>query len=263
MAKQDNQQQVIVSLTSFPAAIDYAYRAVKSLLAGSVLPDKVVLYLTFEQFGNEGIPQKLTELAHNNPIFEIRDYPHEIRSYRKLVPALTDFPDAVIITVDDDVAYSPHLVRDMLELHNQFPEYILANRAKRIEPDRPYRKWHKFRWYNFLFKRFYPGYDILQTGVGGVLYPPHSLKAEMIDEKLFTKYAPTADDIWFWAAATANGTKLMPVPFGKNKPKGLGKPKSLSLKYVNFKSGSNRNSDAFHKIINDFPEIKERLYNEK
>ena len=263
MTKPDNQHKVIVSLTSFPAAIDYAYGAIKSLLAGSELPDKVVLYLTFAQFGNEGIPQRLTELAETNPIFEIRDYPHDIRSYRKLVPALADFPDSVIITVDDDVSYSPHLVRDMLELHLRFPDYILANRAKRIEPEKPYRKWHKFRWYNFLFKRYYPGFDILQTGVGGVLYPPHSLKADMIDERLFTDYAPTADDIWFWAAATASGTKLMPVPFGKNKPKGLGKPKSLSLKSVNFKSGTDRNSETLHKIINDFPEIKERLYNEK
>ncbi|MDE5838516.1 MAG: glycosyltransferase, partial [Paramuribaculum sp.] len=254
MAKPDNQHKVIVSLTSFPAAIDYAYGAIKSLLAGSVLPDKIVLYLTFAQFGNEGLPQKLMELAEANPVFEIRDYPRDIRSYRKLVPALADFPDAVIITVDDDVAYSPHLVRDMLELHQQFPEYILANRAKRIEPGKQYRKWHKFRWYNFLFKRYYPGFDILQTGVGGVLYPPHSLKADLIDETLFTKYAPTADDIWFWAAATAKGTKLMPVPFGKNKPKGLGKPKSLSLKSVNFKSGTDRNSETLHKIINDYPD---------
>ncbi|MDE6651088.1 MAG: glycosyltransferase [Paramuribaculum sp.] len=263
MAKPDNQHKVIVSLTSFPAAIDYACGAVKSLLSGSVLPDKIVLYLTFAQFGNEGLPQKLMELAEANPVFEIRDYPRDIRSYRKLVPALADFPDAVIITVDDDVAYSPDLVRDMLELHQQFPEYILANRAKRIEPGKPYRKWHKFRWYNFLFKRYYPGFDILQTGVGGVLYPPHSLKADLIDETLFTKYAPTADDIWFWAAATAKGTKLMPVPFGKNKPKGLGKPKSLSLKSVNFKSGTDRNSETLHKIINDYPDIKKRLFNGK
>ena len=47
------RQQVIVSMTSFPAAIAYAERAVRSILAGSVLPDKVVLYLTFSQFGED------------------------------------------------------------------------------------------------------------------------------------------------------------------------------------------------------------------
>ena len=97
------KKQVIVSLTSFPAAIPYAAEAIKSILAGSVLPDKVVLYLTFAQFENNSIPQNLITLAKENPLFEIRDYPREIRSYRKLIPALKDFPDAIIVTVDDDV----------------------------------------------------------------------------------------------------------------------------------------------------------------
>ena len=61
-----SQQQVIVSLTSFPPAISYAARAVQSILNGSVLPDKVVLYLTFAEFGEKGIPQDLQELAKNN-----------------------------------------------------------------------------------------------------------------------------------------------------------------------------------------------------
>lgn len=39
--------KVVVSMTSFPAAIPYATQAVQSILNGSVLPDKVVLYLTF------------------------------------------------------------------------------------------------------------------------------------------------------------------------------------------------------------------------
>lgn len=254
--------QVIVSLTSFPAAIGYATGAIKSILAGSALPHKVVLYLTFAQFAPEGVPAELTELAASSPIFEIRNYDPDIRSYRKLVPALADFPGDVIITVDDDVAYSPHLVRDMLRLHSRFPDTILANRAKRIVLGKPYRKWPKFRWYSFLFKRYRQGYDVLQTGVGGVLYPPGALKADMIDINLFSKYAPTADDIWFWAAAVANGTKIMPVPFGKNKPAGLGKPKELSLKSLNFKSGIDRNATAINAILNDYPEIKQRLEND-
>ena len=99
------KKQVIVSMTSFPAAIPYAQKAVESILNGSVLPDKIILYLTFSQFGEKGIPQELLNLSQNNPIFEIRNYDKDIRSYRKLIPALSDFPDAVIVTVDDDVAY--------------------------------------------------------------------------------------------------------------------------------------------------------------
>lgn len=253
------EQQVIVSLTSFPAAIPYAGKAVKSILDGSVLPDKVVLYLTFSQFGEDGIPQELLKLAEDNPRFEIRDYARDIRSYRKLIPALNDFPDAVIVTIDDDVKYHRHMLRDLLRLHDRIPNAILAHRAKRIKPGKPYRKWSKYRWYHFLFNRIYWGFNNIQTGVGGVLYPPHSLKKEMLDVELFTRLAPTTDDIWFWAAGVANGYPVVPVPFGYNKPKGLGKPRNLSLKTTNFKSGTDRNSAAMKAVLEKYPEISHKI----
>lgn len=260
--KNKPRQEVIVSLTSFPAAISYAVRAVKSILAGSVLPDKVVLYLTFAQFDSESlpIPEELTALSKENPILEIRNYDPDIRSYRKLVPALKDFPEAMIVTVDDDVAYHRHMLRDLLQLHERFPNAILAHRAKRVLTGKPYRKWPKFRWYHFLLKRIHLGYDCIQTGCGGVLYPPHSLKQEMMDIALFSQLAPTADDFWFWASAVVNGTKILPVPFGPhNKPRGLGKPRELSLKTVNFKEGKDRNDAAFHAILENYPIISQRF----
>ena len=214
-------KKIIVSLTSFPAAIPYATLAVQSILNGSVLPDKVVLYLTFSQFGDDGLPRDLLALAERNPVFEIRNYDRDIRSYRKLIPALVDFPEAVIVTIDDDVAYHRHMLRDLLRLHEQMPRVILAHRAKRMKPGKPYRKWSKYRWYSFLFKKIHSSFKNIQTGVGGVLYPPHSLKEEMLDVDLFTAIAPTTDDIWFWAAAVANGIPVVPVPFGHNKPKGV------------------------------------------
>lgn len=251
--------KVIVSLTSFPAAISYATQAVKSILAGSVLPDKIVLYLTFSQFVDIGIPEDLTNLEKNNPIFEIRNYPLEIRSYRKLIPALQDFPDATIVTIDDDVYYHKNMLRDILRLHEQYPKAVLAHRAKLMKPDKPYREWKKYRWYHFIFKRINSSFLNIQTGVGGVLYPPHSLKKELLDVSLFTKIAPTTDDIWFWAAAVANDTPIIPVPFGHNKPRGLKKPRELSLKIVNFKSGIDNNSAALCAILEHFPEIKKKI----
>ncbi|MBE6288521.1 MAG: glycosyltransferase [Mediterranea massiliensis] len=253
--------QVIVSLTSFPAAIAYATQAVQSILNGTVLPDKLVLYLTFSQFGEAGVPQELMKLADANPLFEVRDYPRDIRSYRKLIPALTDFPDAIIVTIDDDVAYHKNMLRDLLQLHKQMPNAILAHRAKLIKPNKPYRKWRKYRWYHFLTKKIHASFRNIQTGVGGVLYPPHCLKPEMMNVDLFTELAPTTDDIWFWAAGVANGYPVVPVPFGHNKPKGVGKPHTLSLKTVNFKSGTDRNVAAFKKILGKYPIVKQRVEN--
>lgn len=250
---------VIVSMTSFPPAVKYAVGAVKSILRGSVLPDKLVLYLTLADFGEGELPQELLDLERENPIFEIRDYGRDIRSYRKLVPALADFPDSIIVTVDDDVDYHPDMLKELLELHCKYPERVIAHRAKRILPGQPYRKWPKFRWYDFVTRRDRSGFDVIQTGVAGVLYPPHSLREDMIDPELFTVIAPTADDLWFWAAAVANGREIMPVPFGRNKPRALGKPRSLSLKTVNFKTGTDRNFEALNAILARYPEIRSLL----
>ena len=253
--------QVVVSLTSFPAAIKYAVEAVRSILNGSVLPDKLVLYVTLSQFGDDEMPQELIALAEENPIFEIRNYDRDIRSYRKLIPALADFPEAIIVTIDDDVHYHPDMLRDLLSLHSQIPDAILAHRAKKIALGRPYKKWRKWRWYHFLFKRIHRSFLNLQTGCAGVLYPPHSLKADMMDVELFTRLAPSTDDIWFWAAGVANGYPVIPVPFGKNKPRGVGKPKELSLKMTNFKRGTDRNMEAFNAICEHFPEINKKIEN--
>jgi len=255
------KEQVVVSLTSFPSAISFAVQAVKSILEGTVMPDRIILYLTASQFPDGKIPSELIELKKNK-LFEVRFYEENIRSYTKLIPALKDFPNDIIVTIDDDVWYDKDMLRVLLRLHDKFPDAILAHRAKKIKLNAPYRKWKKYRWYHFVFKRIHSSYRNIQTGVGGVLYPPHSLKKEMIDSELFKAIAPTTDDIWFWAAAVANGTKIIPVPFGYNKPRGLKKPKGLSLKTTNFKSGIDLNSESLKKILKKYPEILQKIESE-
>lgn len=252
--------RTIVSLTSFPAAIEYAIPAIKSILKGTRQPDKLVLYLTFDQFKKCGIPEELKEMAKESDIFEIRDYPRDIRSYRKLVPALRDFPDDIIVTVDDDVNYDRNMLKDLMKMHERFPESIIANRAKVMDTSKPYRKWKKLRWYDFIKGRIKMDPHIIQTGVGGVLYPPHVLSAEMINDDLFMNLAPTTDDIWFWAAAVTNGKTVIPMPYGRhNKPREVGKPRELSLKTVNFKGGTSRNDDALKAIMKRYPKIENIL----
>ena len=259
MTDNNNNPQVIISMTSFPAAITIAEQAIRSLLKGSVLPDKLILYVTMAQFAENEMPQSLLALAKENPIFEIRNYDRDIRSYRKLIPALIDFPDAIIVTVDDDVYYHKYMLKELLDLHAQIPNAILAHRAKRIKYGKPYKKWSKYRWYHFLLKRIHRSFLNIQTGVGGVLYPPHALREDKLDVDLFTKLAPSTDDIWFWAAGVLNGFPTIPVPFGHNKPRGLKKPKELSLKTTNFKGGTDRNTMALNAIIARYPEIEALL----
>ena len=259
MNKKIAGERVIVSLTSFPEAIPYAVQAIRSILAGSMLPDKIVLYLDTQKFPGGRLPQEIEQLKAESNIFEVRFDPSEVRSYKKLIPALGDFPDDIIVTIDDDMYYHPDMLRGLVRMHRRLPDAVIAHRVRMIQLDAPYRKWKKYKWYHFLTKRIHAGYGNLQTGVGGVLYPPHCLKKEMLDAGLFTAMAPTMDDIWFWAAAVANGTKVVPVPFGKRKPRELDKPRELSLRLVNFRSGVDRNSAAMKAVLEKYPIIRQRL----
>ncbi|MDE5905016.1 MAG: glycosyltransferase, partial [Duncaniella sp.] len=64
----------------------------------------------------------------------------------------------------------------------------------------------------------------------------------------------------FWAAAVANGCTVIPVPYGPyNKPKGLGKPREISLKNVNVKAGATGNDDSFKAILEAYPFLKKEL----
>ncbi|HPD61418.1 MAG TPA: hypothetical protein PKV48_06650, partial [Thermodesulfobacteriota bacterium] len=52
---------------------------------------------------------------------------------------------------------------------------------------------------------------LFPTGVGGVLYPPHSLSEEVIDEKAFMQLAPYHDDVWLKAMSLLKGTQCKKV----------------------------------------------------
>lgn len=258
-----NNKRIIVSLTSFPAAIPYAVQAIRSILKGTLLPDKIVLYLDTPKFPDGILPAELEILKTECPIFEVRFDAAEIRSYKKLIPALKDFPDDVIVTIDDDINYHPDVLRRLVNLHKQLPDAIIAHRVRRVRPDAPYKKWRKYKWYDFIFKKIHCSHLAMQTGVGGVLYPPHSLDEQMLIPAQFMALAPTNDDIWFWAAAVSHGTYVVPLPNGQRTAKEVGKPKQYSLKTVNLRPGDDRNRLALDKILEYYPIVKQRIYQEK
>ena len=254
---------IIVSLTSFPEAIPYAIKAILSIINGSILPNKIVLYLDTDKFPEGKIPYELENLKRQYNILDIRFNPMDIRSYKKLIPALKDFPDDIIVTIDDDIAYHKHMLRNLVMWHKKHPTSIIANRVRKAILHKPYRFWRKYKWYDFIFNRSIKHHLSMQTGVGGVLYPPHSLDEKMLDPDLFMTIAPTTDDIWFWTAAISQGTYVIPVPRWQPKLIEIGKPLNLALKNINLKQNDDKNLKALEAIMKHFPHIKSILEKEK
>jgi len=182
---------------------------VQTLLTQVPAPDLVVLYLAESQFPGKKLPASTTDLMAKEKKFEVRWVPKDTRAHKKLTPALIDFPDDIIITADDDVLYPADWLARLMTAHKKYPNAVIGHHVYRMRPDKPYRKWRKIQnhWRRrVLFGR--PSFKNFATGCGGILYPPHALYKDVLKEELFMDLAPTADDVWFWAMAVLNGTKI-------------------------------------------------------
>lgn len=195
--------KLIVSLTSFPARINTVDITIKSLLIQSLKPDGIILWLAGKQFPDKenGLPRQLLELKKYGLTI---NWCNDIKSYKKLIPALRMYPDDIIVTADDDVYYERHWLKRLYLAYERDPQYVHCHRVSKfyLQDDEYKIKEGEFEVYPS------PSYLHKLTGVGGVLYPPHILNQEVIDEEKCRKLAPTNDDVWFWLMAVLNGVKI-------------------------------------------------------
>lgn len=193
---------VIVSLTSYGKRIHDVYLPIESLMHQTVKPNKIILWLAEDEFSLDNIPVTLKNLQKRGLMIEFCE---DIKSYKKLVPALKKYPDDIIITVDDDVIYQYDLVENLLNSYKQNPDMIHFCRGHKMLFTengnlKGYNEWaHYMDDFNADKLNF-------STGVGGVLYPPNSLYSEVTNENVFMALAPYTDDVWFKAMALIQGT---------------------------------------------------------
>lgn len=189
---------VVVSLTSYPARFPTLALTLKALLRQTVRADCTILWL--EAHEAEQLPEDVLALQKEG--LDIRGNCPNIRSYKKIIPALGVFPDACIVTADDDLYYGPRWLGDLTTL--AAPARVVAHRAHRVthasDGLAPYAQWRK----NVAGATENP--DLFATGAGGVLYPPHSLHPDVTRQDLFTRLCPSADDVWLWWMARMAGS---------------------------------------------------------
>lgn len=201
-----DENSIIISLTSFPQRMYELHYTLYSLLTQTVKPGKVILWLALEEFPQKekDVPDKVLKLKNNG--LSIAFY-NNIYSYKKLIPALKNYPNNIIVTADDDIYYEQNWLEKLIKTHEENKNCIICHRAHRIKFNNnnlaPYKKWPK------KIKGGKASYLNFFTGAGGVLYPPNSLHKDVLNEALFTELASKADDVWFWAMAVLNHTKTL------------------------------------------------------
>jgi hypothetical protein len=171
----------------------------RRILQQTVQPDETVLWVTPED--QEQLPAGVLALQRSGlTIRKARD----LCSYKKIIPALERYPESFIITLDDDLAYPLDTIEPLV-VHYQNSTEILCRRAHKVTYDatgKPllYNQWE-------LETRDISGPDLFPTGGAGTLYPPGALAPEVLEEEVFARIAPIADDVWlFWMGRLAGST---------------------------------------------------------
>ena len=224
---------LLVSLTSFPPRFQTLALSLKCLLTQSLAPDRVVLWIAKDDFAS--LPRNVLDLRKAGLEILGTD---DIGSYKKIIPALRRFPDAHIVTADDDVYYSSTWLSDLVAGFQYHCKEIPAGRVHRIVIDAcgapaPYTKW------DLEIKAAHASPFNLATGVAGVLYPPGCLHPDVTDAKLFSRLCPGSDDLWLYFMARRAGWAVRKVGAQHLYPSWPGSQRT-ALQHVNFDGGNDR-----------------------
>lgn len=207
--------QLIVSFTSYPARIHAVAKVLESLYAQSMQPDKILFWLAEEQFPNReaDLPQQLVDDAMAGK-FELR-WCDNLGSHKKYFYAMQEFPDDIIVTVDDDTIYHPQTIHALYHSSLKFPQAVSAIETTLCLFDDdgellPYSLWP----YPFVKMVGKPTMLLTAIGKGGVLYPPHLLDTRVFDKKLMLKlctsnHIPSGDDLWLKMHEALCGTPVV------------------------------------------------------
>lgn len=237
--------EVIVNLTSYPPRFPTLHMTLKSLLLQSIKPDRVVLWLYAKD--RSVLPDNVITLQQDG--IDIRLVNEDIKSYKKLIPALKIWPDAFHVTADDDIYYRENWLAELLTSYAGDNKQVICLRGHLITTDtdgqiNPYRQWQP--------KTELRGPDnrIFFTSGAGTLFPPGVLYRDVTDQQKFMRLSPHGDDIWLYWMTVLNGSTIRRT--GENRKLIVWKQsKAVSLWQFN-KQDRGGNDEQLRNMINQY-----------
>lgn len=238
--------ELIISLTSFNKRFGTLQPTLECLLRQTVKADKIILWVSEADYAK--IPQGILDLCHHGLTIGKTE---DCRSYTKIIPTLEAYPDAFIITVDDDLYYRPTLIEELVNAWDGDKKHIIAHKVRRIRYDNskvlPYNHWQWHVKGPDSCDMFFP------LGYGGVLYPPNALDCpETLDKSLFRKLAPYADDVWLFFMGKRAGARYSVTSDNSNH---IVWPGSQKISLTSENSGQSLNDVQIKDMMEQFPDV--------
>jgi len=193
---------IVVCMTSHPGRIKHAWLSLESLFRQTDRDFRLVLVLADSQFPRRKLPNSIRRLTRKG--LEILWVQRDGRSFDHLWPAYRKFPEAAVISVDDDKFFSASLVEKLRTASVKYPSTIIGWRGWQMRlSDGSLAFGHG--WERATEQT--PSNQLFMPPGNGSFYPPGSLPAGTGDYLVREQICPDADDVWYWAMARLGGRK--------------------------------------------------------
>ena len=237
-----NHEPIIVSVTSYPARIHEVVLAIRTVYRQTMQPDKVILWLGEAKFPNRynDLPEELLRLVSEKGL-EIR-WCEDIGPHTKYFYAFQEYPDALVITIDDDILYPPDRIENLYQCYLRFPKAVSAGRAdfvpvSEFEEMPPVTIWPEEvdAWV------LQPSMQLYAMGVNCVLYPTvlFSQVSELLDKETIRRVCPYADDLWLKAMQAVAGIPVVVAESDQPLPISTVESQDTALWHYNCVDGGN------------------------
>lgn len=227
----------IVSLTTYGSRLRTSYLAVKSIMLQSSMPDLVVLYLD-KSIDCDNVPRRLKRLERYGLLIKF-GY-DDLKPHKKYYFAMQEYPQADLITIDDDCIYPSDTISSLVNAHAVNPNAIIARRCKKIAFSSngellPYQNWQD----SHSWESSKLGASLLATGCGGVLYPHSFVASANFDINQIKNTALMADDLYLKIVEIMSGYKTCYVFNSLNHPYQIHRTENVALCHENVDNGRN------------------------
>jgi hypothetical protein len=209
-----SEGRIIVSLTSFPARIGRIWLVVETILRQTQKPDKIILWLSKEQFHSfDSLPKRLMKQRDRG--LEIRIMKGDICSHKKYYYTLQEFPNDYLLTVDDDIFYRSTMVEDMFNRSQSCSMSVISQYSRKMiwteDKITSYSLWP------IIEEETSPNLFSFFGSGGGTLFPPLAMDSDVLNLKLLVSLTPTADDVWLNAMCRLKRTTTTKTSYYTNR----------------------------------------------
>ena len=238
---ENNKKKLIVSLTSYPARMSTIHLCLDSLYKQSLKADMILVWLAEEQFPNkEGdLPSALIEDTKAGKI-EVR-WCDDIGSHKKYFYAMQEFPNDIIVTVDDDIIYAPDTLEKLFASYAKNPTAISAHRCSLLLFNNKGELLPCSRWVlPYEVSVGTPSHQLMPIGSRGILYPPGLFNKTLFDKDEIIANCSFEQTVFFndsWIKIHALSLDIPVVLVGRD-------PKSQQIKDAQSKALKSMDSRA-------------------